>query len=131
MAFQRKLDNIRFMPLQPYEGLNRLLNMADTHLIIQKAEVAGNLMPSKLNSILSVGGLCIVTANEGTELFETITDNNIGIVCPAENEAALFNSIRDALTTDYGHICLNARKFAEQFISVSQIMEGFVNNALQ
>lgn len=130
-AFERGLDNIRFMPLQPYEELNELLNMADIHLIIQKADVAGNLMPSKLNSILSVGGLCIVTANQGTELHATLTSNNIGLVCPAEDSIALFNTINDTLTKNYDDVCFNARKFAEHFISVNQIMEGFVNNALQ
>ncbi|MBS1746220.1 MAG: WcaI family glycosyltransferase [Bacteroidetes bacterium] len=130
-ATERKIDNLLFMPLKPYEELNQLLNMADIHLIIQKADVAGNLMPSKLNSILSVGGLCIVTANPGTELYATISNNEIGLVCPAEDSAALFNTISDALTGNYNHVCLNARKFAEKFISVNQIMEGFVNNALQ
>ncbi len=55
--------------------------MADVHFVMQKANVAHHVMPSKLTTILSVGGLAIITANAGSGLYKMITDNNIGLVC--------------------------------------------------
>jgi colanic acid biosynthesis glycosyl transferase WcaI len=41
-AMARDLPNVRFLPLQPPERLNALLNLADVHVLPQKASVAGN-----------------------------------------------------------------------------------------
>ena len=69
MAENLKLDNLRFLPLQPFEKFNQFLNLADLHLIIQKASASDLVMPSKLTTILSSGGLTLITANEGSGLY--------------------------------------------------------------
>ena len=53
------------MPLQAYSEFNDFLNLADVHLVIQKASASDLVMPSKLTTILAVGGLAIITANPG------------------------------------------------------------------
>jgi len=42
------LHNVRWLPLQPVEKLNELLNLADVHLLPQRADAADLVMPSKL-----------------------------------------------------------------------------------
>ncbi|HEY2727760.1 MAG TPA: WcaI family glycosyltransferase [Parafilimonas sp.] len=134
LALEKKLSNLSFLPLQPSEKLNEFLNMADVHLVMQKANVAHHVMPSKLTTILSVGGLAIITANAGSGLYKMVTDHNIGLISPAENIPALSALIELALHNNYADICNNARKYAEDFLAIDKIMVRYkeeVINAAQ
>jgi colanic acid biosynthesis glycosyl transferase WcaI len=130
LASEKQLNNLSFLPLQPAEKLNEFLNMADVHLVMQKANVAHHVMPSKLTTILSVGGLAIITANAGSGLYKMITDNNIGLVSPAENISALSELIELALHNDYTNICNNARKYAEEFLAIDKIMMRYTEDVI-
>ena len=68
LAERLQLDNLRFYPLQPYENLSALMALADIHLVVQKKGAADAVLPSKLTSILAVGGECLITAEAHTEL---------------------------------------------------------------
>lgn len=63
-----KLENLKFLPLQPFELLPKILACADCHLIIQKTGIADAVLPSKLTNILAVGGNSVITADKGTFL---------------------------------------------------------------
>jgi colanic acid biosynthesis glycosyl transferase WcaI len=130
LAAEKQLDNLSFLPLQPPEKLNAFLNMANLHLIMLKANVAHHVMPSKLTTILSVGGLAIITANPEAGIYKMITENNIGLVCPAENTLALAQKIETALQTDNSIICKNARKYATEFLAIDNIMQHYKEQIL-
>jgi colanic acid biosynthesis glycosyl transferase WcaI len=66
------LQNIRFYPLQPVEKLNQLLNIADIHVLPQRADVADLVMPSKLTGMLASGKAVIATAWPGTAVSEIV-----------------------------------------------------------
>jgi len=74
------LDNVKFIPLQPYEQLNNLLNMADVHLLPQRADAADLVMPSKLTGMLASGRPVLATATPGTQVAEFV--ENAGLVIP-------------------------------------------------
>ncbi len=67
-----RLPNVHWLPLQPMERLNDLLNLADIHLLPQCAGVADLMMPSKLTGILASGRPVVTTATEGTQLAECL-----------------------------------------------------------
>lgn len=125
-----KLDNILFLPLQPEEKLNEFLNMADVHLIIQKAGVANLVMPSKLGNICSVGGLVAVTAEAGSALYNTVVNNNLGLVCLPEDVTELKKCIEKALATNDNTLQINARSYAEKHLCLDKIMQQYVTEAL-
>ena len=62
------LHKIKFLPLQPIEQLNELLNMADIHVLPQRSDAADLVMPSKLTGMLASGKPVITTASPDTEL---------------------------------------------------------------
>jgi colanic acid biosynthesis glycosyl transferase WcaI len=68
LAEQLQLTNLRFYPLQSYEELPALMALADIHLVVQKKGAADAVLPSKLTTILAVGGESVITAEENTEL---------------------------------------------------------------
>jgi colanic acid biosynthesis glycosyl transferase WcaI len=85
------LPNVRFLPLQPVERLNELLNLAEIHVLPQAAGAADLVMPSKLAGMLASGRPVIVTAQTGTELAEVM--QHLGRVVPPERPDLLANAI--------------------------------------
>ena len=86
------LANVRFLPLQPPERLNELLNLAAVHVLPQVAGAADLVMPSKLGGMLASGKAVIVMANPGTELADVIEP--LGRVVPPQEPAILAEAIR-------------------------------------
>lgn len=121
-AISRALNNVHFRDPEPFSSFNQLLNMADVHLVIQKASAGDLVMPSKLTTILAVGGLAVVTANEQTSLHKVVTENKMGIVVPADDAQALATGILQAIYKSQGHITGNARRYALEYLSIDRIM---------
>ncbi|SFD02979.1 colanic acid biosynthesis glycosyl transferase WcaI [Chitinophaga sp. CF118] len=125
MAAALDLKNVIFFPLQPLERFNHFLNMADVHLVIQKANAGDLVMPSKLTTIMAVGGVSVITANPGTSLHEVVQLKHIGILVMAENQPALNEGIRTAVYKESGHITRNAREYALNYLATDIIMIRF------
>jgi len=85
------LSNIRFYPLQPLERLNELLNLADIHVLPQRADAADLVMPSKLSGMLASGKVVVATALPGSELGSVVSD--VGVLTPPENAAQLADAL--------------------------------------
>jgi colanic acid biosynthesis glycosyl transferase WcaI len=64
----RDLPRVRIMPLQPMERLNDWLNLADIHLLPQKAAAADLVLPSKLLGILASGRPVVAASPSGSVL---------------------------------------------------------------
>ncbi len=126
LAETMNLPNVVFFPLQPVHKFNRFLNMADAHLIIQKANASDLVMPSKLTTILAVGGLAIVTANPESSLHIMISEHNMGILAEAETEEALLKAISVSILNDNTCIRNNARRYAEEYLSIDSVMHRYV-----
>lgn len=116
------LQNVTFMPLQPYEKFNSFLNIADVHLVLQKKDTADLVMPSKLTTILSVGGLAIVTASPGTSLHQIMSSINLGILIEPENKEVLFDAIKNVVENDSVQLKRNAREYAKQHLSTDTVL---------
>ncbi|MBP0903710.1 WcaI family glycosyltransferase [Mariniflexile gromovii] len=131
MASSFKLDSVLFFPLQPMDKFNKFLNMADVHLVIQKAKASDLVMPSKLTTILSVGGLALITANQDSGLYALTQKYNMGVLVAAENQEALNSGIEEALSTSERlTIMKNARKYAENYLDINNVMTAFVSSIL-
>jgi colanic acid biosynthesis glycosyl transferase WcaI len=132
MAAAMGLQQVIFFPLQPFEKFNRFLNMADVHLVIQKANASDLVMPSKLTTILAVGGLALITANAGTSLYDLVERYDMGILVNAEDQESLTEGICKAV--DHQHttaIQHNARVYAETYLSIGKIMSRFEEAVVQ
>ena len=126
-----QLTNVRWLPLQPIERLNELLNLADIHLLPQCAQVADLLMPSKLTGILASGRPVVTTAAAGTQL--AIAVQGCGVRVPAHDSTAFAEAIArladdSALRTRFG---LNARQRAEMTLDKEKILLTFEQECLR
>ncbi|MDO9372916.1 MAG: WcaI family glycosyltransferase [Ferruginibacter sp.] len=121
----RNLHNVFFLPLQSYEKLNSFLNMADIHLVIQKANATDLVMPSKLTAILSVGGVALITANEGSSLYDVVNEHGMGVLVQPENSKAFVEALGRTLEGNQQIINQNARLYAERYLSIDEIFRSF------
>jgi colanic acid biosynthesis glycosyl transferase WcaI len=85
------LSNVKFLPLQPAERLNELLNLADIHLLPQRRQVADLVMPSKLLGMMASGRPVVACAEVGSSLASTVS--GCGIVVPPEDGSAIAGAI--------------------------------------
>lgn len=133
MSRELELKNVFFFPLQPLEKFNSFLNLADVHLVIQKADASDLMMPSKLTAILAVGGLALITANENSGLHTLVQKQGVGVVVKAENQEALNSGLENvfAQSSQSLKIKKTARLYAEKFLDKNQIMARFKKEFLK
>jgi colanic acid biosynthesis glycosyl transferase WcaI len=105
-AAARDLPNVRFLPLQPLERFNELLNLASVHLLPQRADAEDLVMPSKLTAIMASGRPVIAAARAGTELARVAAEGGL-VVQPGSAPAfaaAIQRLLGDAaLRERFGH----------------------------
>jgi len=118
-------NNVIFLPLQPASNFNAFLNMADVHLVLQKKGVSDLVLPSKLSTIFSVGGLAIVTAAENTSLYNLINAANTGILIYPEDRDALIGAIKSIGNLKHKEKSINARRYAENNLSKNKILSEY------
>ena len=132
------VSNIIFLPLQPLEKLNELLNLADIHALPQQAGAADLVMPSKLSGMLASGRPVIATAEPGTELFEVVSQ--VGMITPPGEPRLFAEAIQrladrpterlrlGALGRSYARRHWDRRRvlasFCQQFESILSYQEG-------
>lgn len=131
MAKSMALKNVFFLPLQPKDDFNAFLNMADIHLVIQKKNAGDLVMPSKLTTILAVGGVALVTAEPGTDLYELVNRYTMGLTIEPEDEEALTQGILTLCQSEeIPRIQKNAHDYAKKYLAIDQIMQHLDNELL-
>ncbi|RKZ93471.1 MAG: colanic acid biosynthesis glycosyltransferase WcaI [Candidatus Parabeggiatoa sp. nov. 1] len=124
------LDNIKFIPLQPYKQLNELLNMADVHLLPQREDVADLVMPSKLSGMLASGRPILATASLSTQIADTV--KNAGLVVPPGDVGAFVEAllVMESSAEKRNEWGKRAREIAVQEWDKEQILLKFEQNLL-
>ena len=128
MAAEQGLQNMTFMDLQPLETFNVFLNMTDVHLVLQKKSANDLMMPSKLTTIWSAGGLALVTAQPGTTLHTAINKHNMAVVIDCEDDDLLKQAIVSCCNNDFIEEKRNARAYALEYLSRENILKKFMTD---
>lgn len=130
-AARRRLDNVSFLPLQPAERLNELLNMADVHLLVQKKKTSDLVMPSKLTGMLASGKPVVATAEPGTAVHAVMEQSGAGPSVPPEDPARLAEALlRLAGREEERRSCgRSAREYAERHLGYDAVMLAFHQSA--
>lgn len=125
IAYCCDLRNCRFIDLQPIEMLNELLNLADIHVLPQRADAADLVMPSKLTGMFASGRPVIAMANPDTELHDAVSQR--GVVIPPGNPDALADAIDQlaANATERVRLGRAGREFAQAVLSRDAVLHEF------
>jgi len=119
------LQNIIWIPLQPIERLNDLLNLADVHLLPQKSDAADLVMPSKLTGMLASGRPVLATALEGTQVYDLV--QRVGRSIPPGNPHLLADALVAMMSDSEQRLLLGkeARRIAERELGRDAVLGGF------
>lgn len=129
MSLSTGLSNIHWLPLQPMEMLNTMLNAADIHMLPQRADAADLVMPSKLTGMLASARAVLGTAAAGTQLGDVL--HEVGVrVDPEDTDAFVAAiqrlSIDDTLRSELGR---RGRLYSELNLDHDVIMNRFLLDA--
>jgi colanic acid biosynthesis glycosyl transferase WcaI len=119
------LSNVIWRDLVPSERLGDLLNLADIHLLPQRADAADLVMPSKLTGMFASGRPVVATALPGTQVAEAVTER--GLVVPPGDSRELAKAI---WTLAYDQplrerMGAAAREYAVSHFDMEQILDRF------
>jgi colanic acid biosynthesis glycosyl transferase WcaI len=108
------MAQVRLLPLQPVERLNDWLNLADVHLLPQKAGAADVVLPSKLLGILASGRPVVASSPAGSELGDLAEQAGLRVdpEDPIAFAAALRRLVNDGPLRQ--RLGARARQLAEQ-----------------
>lgn len=128
LSLQKKyadLGNVVWLPLQPLEMLNELLNMADVHLLPQRGDVADLVMPSKLLGMLASGRPVLAAAHPDTQVGRIVSQ--CGVVFLPGN-ACVFLGMLKLLASDANErkrLGMVGRQIAEKQFSKEVVLRKF------
>ena len=113
---RRRLDNVEFLPTQPYETLTDSLGAADVHVVGLRRGLAGYIVPSKVYGILAAGRPYVAAVEAGAEPALIAEGHACGIRVEPDEPAALAGGILRMRESDLEEMGRNARKaFEERF----------------
>ncbi len=120
-----ELRNVMWLPLQPSEMLNELLNMADVHLLPQRGDVKDLVMPSKLLGILASGRPVLATAHPDTQVGGIVSQ--CGVVSIPDNAGAFSDLLKSlaANPVERRRLGRAGRRIAEQQFSKEIVLRKF------
>jgi colanic acid biosynthesis glycosyl transferase WcaI len=126
LVASKGIKSVSFLPLQDKAVFNEFLNMGDVHLVIQKGNAGDLVMPSKLTTILSVGGASVITATTGTSLYELVEKHDVGFIVPPDDDKALGDTILSISKSDIEKQRRNSRAYALEYLDINNVMKMFL-----
>jgi len=119
--------NIHFLPLQPTEQFNDLINLADIHVLPQKNMAADIVMPSKLLGILASGRPVIAECLEGSELYSIVS--KVGVVTYPDDAYGFAQNVlklatNPSLRSELGKL---GREYAVSHYSKEAVLASFLS----
>ncbi len=109
-ALELGCDNLIFHGRKPIEEMPSFYRASDAMLVTMKDDPFISLtLPGKVQSYMAAGKAVI--GSIGGEAAWVIRDADCGLVCPPEDAAALADTIRAFLKSDFGAYGRNARSY--------------------
>jgi len=116
------LPNVSFLPLQPLERFNELLNLANVHVLPQARNTADLVLPSKLGGMLASGRPVVATADQDTELGEILRGS--AILTAPEDADALAQALVEASRADLSELSARSRALSK-LLSAKSVLSDF------
>jgi colanic acid biosynthesis glycosyl transferase WcaI len=129
--YAQNLPNVQWLPLQPFELLNDLLNLADIHVLPQRADAADLVMPSKLTGMLASGRAVVGTADLNTQLGSVL--QSCGVRVPPGDTDGLVQALIDLANEPQTRYALGrkGRQYALDNMSHTAVLTAFENQLIQ
>lgn len=90
---RRGLANVQFRPYQDRAALSFSLGVGDVHLVSQRPEVEGYVLPSKLYGILAAGRPVVFVGDVESEIGSMVRHEGIGVAVSQGDAEALVDQL--------------------------------------
>ena len=126
-AEELRLDNVVFLPFQPYADLPGLLASADVLLVPLDKEKSFLSVPSKLYNYLAAGRPILGLAVESSEVYQIIREAECGLCAPPDDPQRIAAAVRALRDDPGGREAMDARgrRLAEDVYSRRSVVEAF------
>jgi len=122
---RRRLDNVEFLPTQPYQTLSDSLGAADVHVVGLRRGLAGYIVPSKVYGILAAGRPYIAAVEAGAEPALIAEEHGCGIRVEPDDPDGLAKGILQMRESDLGEMGRNARRALEERFDRPRATEAY------
>ncbi len=112
-AEQLQVPNLRFLPLQPRATLPRQLAAADALVITQRKAIIDVAFPGKLLYYMAAARPILASVSADSETGRFIRENEVGLVVPPEEPAALAQAVLELRQMGGNHLGRNGRRVVE------------------
>lgn len=119
------LRNVIWLPLQPEEMLNELLNLADVHLLPQRGNAEDLVMPSRLLGMLASARPILSTAAPKTQVGRIVAQ--CGVLSSDGDAQAFVHALRELLDDPAlrGELGAVGRRIAQDLFSREKVLGKF------
>lgn len=122
-----RLNNVKFLPMQPREKYPHILSASDVCLVTLKKEVITPVVPSKILSIMASGRPVVASLNLNGDAPQIIEDAQCGYCVEPGNPEALAEAVLKlyndkSLREEFGK---NGRIYAEKHFSITACVEKY------
>ncbi|SCZ76092.1 glycosyltransferase family 4 protein [Acidaminobacter hydrogenoformans] len=126
---EENINNIYVFPLRPEKDSAYVYSLGDIGLITLKKEMSGYAMPSKTWAMMSASQPLICTAEENTEICNTIRETHSGIVIKPGDYYELARQIIRLYReqAELGEFGRNGRLYAEKKLSRESATMNYFN----
>lgn len=113
------MSNVKIFPLMPKEKLSEVYSLGDMSLVIAKKGLGAASMPSKTWSILAAGTPVLLSFDEGSELWNLVEVEQLGVCADAGDAQKLAEGIVKVFSNQKNQelMAKKARAFAEGEVS--------------
>lgn len=128
-AEELKLDNIKFLPLEPQEMVSDVYSACSVCFIPLKKGVIGNSVPSKAGLLMACKKPIVSSVDENSDYFNMINENKFGYAVgtdkPEDAAGALLKLYQDReLCKEYGE---NGYKYGHDLYSRDKNMKEYLD----
>ena len=92
-AVRLSLDNVRFLPFQPFERLPLVRAASDVQVALNLPGASAHSLPSKVYEIMASGRPLLASAERDTDLWRLVTQSGSGIVIEPCDPGTLASAI--------------------------------------
>ena len=123
-----KVQNLTLLPYQDRHDLSDVLNACDVALIAMIPGMSGVSVPSRMYNIMASGKPVVALIDEGSELEQTISEEDVGWRVPPGRPDLLAATILEAIDQpDLVQAKGNrARKLAENRYTYANALESYI-----
>ncbi len=126
-AAELGLDNVVFLPFQPYRDLPFMLAAADVLLVPLDSGKSQLSVPSKLYNFMAAGRPILGLAASGSEVAAVLGERGCGLAAPPDSPEAIVEAVRSLRRSpDLREACAsNARRYVVEYFARDKVLKSY------